>query len=203
MKTKLCRPILVETKESTNIFKDHTGLFHSNLNLQTGHSINSSVIGYNLILISLDPNEKIEVGDKYYDSHNDLILAATAQSDHNVYQYKKVIATQFQLPEEYIQRFVEGYNSGNIKDVEIEMEGILPPVGGQTCGGGAVVYFIGYKPKLTNGFVTIVDKKESILYTEEEVIDYMAEFISYVFVSWLNDITPINVVEWFKQNKKK
>ena len=35
---------------------------------------------------------------------------------------KKVIATQSQIPPEYIQQFIEEYNKGEVKDIEIEME---------------------------------------------------------------------------------
>lgn len=218
MKTKLCRPVLVETKEPANIFKDHTGLFHSNLNLQTGHSINSSVIGYKLILISLDPNEKIEIGDEWiyicpindidYGDKCEAIVTNNLKSNwfdklHDRPNYKKVIAPQSQLSEEYIQKFVEEYNSGNVKDIEIKMDGNYA----HEYGG---YYVETITPKLTNGFVTIVNNKEPILYTEEEVEN--------LFENWLNtkvqeelmklsgemdSIDGVTFKDWFQENKKK
>ena len=134
MKLKRVKPILVETNEPTNIFKDHSGLFHSNLNLQTGHSINSSVIGYKLIIISLE-YEKIEVGDTLlldneeivtcigFDSNPD-IIKINCRFERYVHKshFKKVIATQDQISPEYIARFIEQYNNGKVDDVEIEMQ---------------------------------------------------------------------------------
>ena len=205
MKTRLCKPVLVETKEPTTIFKDHSGLYCTGLEPQTGHSINSCVTGYKLILISLDPDEKIEVGDMFYDTYSKNIGKATVNfgrvgDDHA----KKIIATQFQLSPEYIQQFIEEYNKGEVKDVEIEMEYNEDRiVDGKDIGD--------YRVSLTNGFVTIIEKK-LILYTEED----FKRFINQFEKGWLfdEDIGYINLEEhylsifeefkeWFNKNKKK
>lgn len=236
MKTKLCRPILVETNKDNpqigDICINSIGLFiwdkeHAQYDVKNTLSEFRSTKVYELILISLDPNEKIEVDDFYIAFGNagtfllqckeacNGFLVSTDQYKYpfDTYKCKKVVVRQSQLPEEYIQRFVEEYNSGNVKDVEIEMEGILPPVGGQTCGGGAVVYFIGYKPKLTNGFVTIVDNKEPILYTEEDMISLLNTYEQTLNNGYQEEwydtdrkIFKINkegFLEWLQENKKK
>lgn len=177
MKTKLVRPVLVESKEKTNIM--------------LGDNITRNIPGamrgtyYQLILISLE-NEKIEVGDKYYDKHNQLILSATTQSDHNIYNYKKVIATQSQLSPEYIQQFIEEYNKGDVKDVEIETIGKI----GESK--------IDYVPITDNGYVTIVTK-EAPTYTEEEMYSIMQQYLDNYVWSSGKYITPM---EWFNQHKK-
>ena len=118
MKTKLCRPILIETKSEDTLISNREFI-----NLLDGKIHNPFKNQYyELILISLDPDEKIEEGDKYYDEHNGLILTASSQSDHDIYQYKKVIATQSQLSPEYISKFVEEYNRSEVKDIEIGIE---------------------------------------------------------------------------------
>lgn len=50
---------LIETKGKTNLFYDHSGFFW-NKTLQTGHSINSSVTGYNIYITN---DEKIITND--------------------------------------------------------------------------------------------------------------------------------------------
>ena len=42
-----------------------------------------------------------------------------------------------------------------------------------------------------------------IEYTENEVVDYMAEFASYIIVSMAKDTNPIGATEWFSKNKKR
>lgn len=217
---QLVMPVLVETKAYAKI-GDLVNVFGI---LVIANEDMSHHYKQNLILVSLK-DEKVEIGDKYYDSHNNLVLVATTQSDHNVYHYKKVMAVQSQIPVKYIQRFIEEYNGRNIKEIEIEMESwtnketccstemLVRPPETITCpicnkswmnlGCGVRHLITHYKPKLTNGCVTIVDKEESVLYSKEEVIDCMVEFASYVLASYAKDVNPISATEWLKQNKKK
>lgn len=198
MKVKRVRPILVETNEPTNIFKDHSGLFHSNLNLQTGHSINSSVIGYKLILISLE-YEKIEVGDTIYSEIlNEIDILEKMPKGDSKFWFKgiyKVIANQNQLSLEYIAKFVEQYNNGKVDDVEIEMNG-------EWDNDYNGYYADTIKPKLTDGFISIIENKQTILYTEEEVYElfnsFRKDFSLYRGIQIMDD----QLKDWFEQYKK-
>lgn len=230
MKTELVRPILIESKEGT-LHLSGTKLIDSIEPTGKNNLYNS--VPQQLILISLDPNEKIEVGDKCLVkwgvnvSGKDLYEISTCSEigvggihyfdemsmsfgEHEVSEkIKKVIATQDQLSPEYIQQFIEEYNRGEVKDVEVEMEEyfvqsigdkvkVLRDVFGFNVNDTITIKEFNYKndnnliafeeddkyqqgfhishldmstefkPKLTNGFVIIVEKTP-ILYTEQEV----------------------------------
>ena len=209
MKTKKCRPVLVECSRKSR---------KGDLVISpTGLGIHISDIEYSvhnkqqLILISLE-NEKIEVGDLVYDTLKNRLFNARSNYDGMEYIHK-VIATQDKISPEYIAKFIEQYNNGKVEDVEIEMEEwnktkmpkdflnyIEPGCGLPIIAGSEEVY---YKPKLTNKFVTIVtivEKKEPIFYTEEEVWSLITQ--SNIFRSnskdWYNKLP-----NWFEQNKKK
>ena len=190
MKTKHVRPIWVESKD-----------IHSQLEIDT---ISIGKLSYEakqyhckhpqeLILISLE-DEEIEEGDKFVhhwfnenSTNKDRIVISTADENTNDKKHRKsfigkVIARQSQISPEYISKFIEQYNKGCIEDLEIEMENKIA-IDGHTV--------IGIEPKLTNGFVTIVEK-ESISYTEEEV--------KSLFIKFSPSLTTI---AWFNENKKK
>ena len=162
MKTKKVRPVLVEIKDASNIFEnnDKTLSFYENK-----QHASSGGKKFELILISLE-DEKIEVGDKYLDDC--LLIREAVTSDEDYWsrrpEYKKVIARQSQIPQKYISKFIEQYNNSCVEDLEIEMEKCWinsDNVKGNSFTEDAVLII---QPKLTNGFVTIVEK-EPISYT--------------------------------------
>ena len=117
---------------------------------------------YQLILISLDPEENIEEGDLKYNSKLNTIWKHNRESKELPDNIKhitsidtvKVIATQEQLSQEYIKQFVEEYNKGCVNDLEIEMEEdgyIINKSFPASVKQRLVV-------KLKNRFVTIVEK---------------------------------------------
>ena len=112
MKTKKCRPVLVESKENTGI----------TLGINITKNIPGAMRGqnYELILISLE-DEKIEVSDLVYDTLKNRLFNAMSNYDGMKYIHK-VIATQNQISPEYIAKFIEQYNNGKVDDVEIEMQ---------------------------------------------------------------------------------
>ena len=132
MKTIKVRPILVDSK---------------------GHCL-SILPNKQLILISLD--DEIKVGDKHYFegevkyTTKQTIEYLNSSGDNT---FKKVIATQEQISPEYIQQFIEEYNKGKVKDFEIEMKDWCD-YDDNPCGG---LDKPDWRPKLTNGFVTIVN----------------------------------------------
>ena len=213
MKTKKCKPVLIESKENTGI----------TLGINITKNIPGAMRGqnYQLILISLE-DEKIEVGDKWiyicpingvdYGDKGDAIVTNNLKSNwfdklHDKTNYKKVIATQDQLSPEYIAKFIKQYNNGKVDDIEIEMEEFCDEQTIASASGFSlkVPINIEYKPKLTNGFVTIVNKEqyiipkfgtaefnemcsrifggkpkqEPILYTEEEVLQLLYKWSVY------------------------
>ena len=157
MKTKKCRPVLVECSRKSR---------KGDLVISpTGLGIHISDIEYSvhnkqqLILISLE-DEKIEVGDLVYDTLKNRLFNAKSNYDGMEYIHK-VIAIQDQLSPEYIAKFVEQYNNGKVDVIEIEMEEFCDEQTIASASGFSlkVPINIEYKPKLINGFVTIVEKE--------------------------------------------
>ena len=164
MKTKPCRFILLSSKEKAlkgDIIKV----------IETG-KLSISAIDNNwnpkmeLILISLDPDDKIEFGDIFYNDLfnmfdvliesnviDDNILEILNENKHN----HKVIATQKQFSPKHICEFIQQYNKGEVKDVNIEMEEIEVEDYTDTT---VDMYDqdVEYKPKLINGFINIINK---------------------------------------------
>ena len=157
------RPILVNTNEINKI--GDICLFSYGLNIA-----GIADIGYpkqELILISLEPNQKFEIGDKYFINGfiktcvernkyiNDFYLTDhLGNEDYEIY-CKKVIAKQDQIPESYIQQLIKEYNNSTVKDINIEMEEFDHDEEWSDIGGAYETFR--YRPRLTNGFVTIVD----------------------------------------------
>ena len=170
---KLVRPILVASKEITTIWSYKERRLYYN---QANFNDVDDTTYYQLILVSLD-SEEIVVGDLgyinigvngtigmvSYDTKYRTWDLTTEDNVHYPFTTKeyinKVIVTQTQIPESYIQQFIEEYNSGVVKDVVIEMEEngvIYPEMTDNTYSEYAAKCI--YKPKLTNGFITIIEK---------------------------------------------
>lgn len=167
MKTMNVKPVLVESKEPTNLLINTINgrlLFdcHDIIKIHAKHQ--------QLMLIGTTCKERIVIGDRFYCvEENNLSVGLYICDNDNVYCANcldvchKVITQQSQIPESYIQRFVEEYNKGEVKDVEIEMvetfcvNGGLRPIG--ELGGKGLQHHNHSFPKLTNGFITIVEKE--------------------------------------------
>lgn len=200
MKTHKVRPVLVESIEST-LHLSHGKMIITSIE-STGKSDLYKSIPQELILISLE-DEKIEVGDEFYCSDRTNYAHLFTCSGHtdnthlqvksdNEYGYgdwaicysKKVIARQSQIPTEYISKFIEQYNNGCIEDLEIEMEELyfhgsgyykaeqLSPVAQEKYD-----FMKELKPKLTNGFVTIVEKELKYNFSFDEARLVIDQFI--------------------------
>ena len=236
MKTKKVRPVLVEIKfnsieemQGDIILRNDKIYTCKQLNILQLHKKESNDKVFELILISLK-DEKIEIGDKYLDDCG--LIRESVTSDEDYWEsrpdYKKVIACQSQISPEYISKFIEQYNNDCVEDFEIEMEihwnnrkYSKQPFPGEYATEKDRIYL----PRLTNGFVTIVEKpiyqqiidtvggedafckltgiiKEPILYTEEEV-----KHLCLCAMSDAQDNIcqyPHEYIdEWFEQNKKK
>lgn len=177
MKTMKVRPVLIESKDYA---EGDIGIHITDNSLQImqrkilgnkffdtkdGSPAHGIVIPQQLIFISLE--DKIEVGDKIYDKTTNSIRTAKNDTEgfkDYYFTFSKIIALQPQIPLTYIQQFIEEYNTGNIKDVEIEMKvrtdfkDMIDAIDGNA-----------YEPKLTDGFVTIVNKKSGLISSFIEV----------------------------------
>jgi hypothetical protein len=256
MKTKKVRPVLVASK-ATNakdlpiyaIGKCIKSL--SDVNIGDIRLIQRMFFPFEyfqpqqLILISLE-DDKVEIGDEFIvklfkitgESDGLYLERCTKIKDVWVNDYditttrhiancKKVIATQDQLSPELIKQLVAEYNNGDMKDFEIEMEeDYTSEIQKQGCDYKPDLY-----PKLTNGFVTVVEKlpvidfknatlqdlynrgfpKNNILYTEEEVLELLDKLLA-IDCSFTKedgskciiiDGKPYTLEEWFDQNKKR
>jgi len=130
---KECNVVMLSTDKETNLFwREGDGLFYSDCSPQTAHSINSSCKGYSLHITS---NEEIKEGDWYLNEFNNSITKANVNSDHIYYvaSCKKIIATTDtslglapfggqdildlpQIPQSFIDTFIEEYNKDNVID---------------------------------------------------------------------------------------
>lgn len=156
--TKLCRPILVPIESNNLLITDRKYLSLSNGRLYNPFKN----CHYQLILISLDPEENIEECDLKYNPKLNTIWKHNRENKEIPDNIKhitsidtvKVIATEEQLSQEYIKQFVEEYNKGVINDLEIEMEedGYIINKSFPASVKQRLVI------KLKNGFVTIVEK---------------------------------------------
>lgn len=178
MKTKLCRPVLIKTNKESNLQITNGKLYYSDKLFCANHPDMPEVGFINpnqnqqLILISLDTNERIEEGDKFYNQDLHLIGELIVPNTYrNVF---KVIATQYQsqLSPEYIQQFVEEYNKKEVKDVEIKWdyrEGeFLTEL--ENCPYAPTIN----EPKLTDGFVTIVNENNTLPEIVQSLLDKKA-----------------------------
>ena len=216
MKTKRVRPALVESKDKitlNSIVNDPTfglGIIiekHGEECFYNTHSSGGSIttpwernLGdrlkhYELILISLE-DDKIEEGEYLNLAHRVIVQPTDLEwANSNSNNLKKVIARQYQISPEYISKFIEQYNKDCVEDLEIEMEDKIA-IDGHTV--------IGIESKLTNGFVTIVEK-EAVLYTENDMRDAFEAGHKLGWSGYPNtdNWTQPKFEEWFKENKKK
>jgi hypothetical protein len=156
MKTITARPILIDIEEikqnfSADEYVDYLSLYESGsiygkntLSIRRQIHFMDKINPKKLILISLNPNEKIKVGETYYDTtkSNISIPGFNKKTKENISfkispldvcdsqgladyinerkTCRKIIATQEQLTPEYIEKFIEEYNNNTVKDVEIK-----------------------------------------------------------------------------------
>jgi hypothetical protein len=124
-----------------------------------------------IILISLDPKDKIEVNDFYWDEltssspsvgilkmnwytdTSKTVIQSTVGTTTPISMAKKLISTQSQISSQDIQTLIDKYNTnGEFESIEVDME-----THNKCACGGYNLYSI-IKPKLTNGFITIVER---------------------------------------------
>lgn len=117
-KTKKCRAVLVDAPGDFN----HKLWFSTRLDYLQYTNCRNFLSGFNpkqIILISLEPDEKIEVGDVIYNSRENVVEAVISIEDlefisiinsNDELIIFKVIATEEQISKEYMGQFVDEYN---------------------------------------------------------------------------------------------
>lgn len=105
-------PVLIEKLTEVNIFKDSTGLFFSEIP-QVAETINSSVKGYKLVLVRTDQ----------YDFENEYSIDDIQKLGDDFYNKileNQILGGQSNIPEDYIHKFINEYNSKSVKHIRIE-----------------------------------------------------------------------------------
>lgn len=199
MKTKKGKPILVTSTEQSSLigqYKDTGKLVYNDHKSDIDRGIPME-----LVIISLDPDEKIEIGDLHYyeneikETTKETIEYINNSGDSN---FKKVIAIQSQLSPEYIQQFIKEYNQDNVKDIEIEMEEIvnctensyrinLPIEDKEMTFCDKCIR--SFRLKLTNGFITIVNSESYLNWWMDNHPKSRYEMIQYFYPNYTGPIT--------------
>ena len=208
MKTHKVRPVLISTTDTLNIYnilsRPNGKILICNTGAEYRRLLGLGWIPKELILISLE-NEKIEVGDTFVNDYGEIIVATKEIVAQLYFPKKKVIARQSQIPSKYISKFIEQYNNNCVEDIEIEMEERFEEDTSKSYiqGKGQPAIKI-VEPKLTNGFVTIIEKN-TITYTEEEVKQLLSKFGNHIMIHPNLDFGEEyeEAINWFEQNKKK
>lgn len=148
--TKSVRPILIDCDIHNPLRIDENGILAFEPNIVGLHYSGLSHTYKELILISLDDN--LKDGDPCLVDGGLGRIGVDTYSEYVKYSVnpKKVIAVQSQIPDDYIQQFIEEYGLGDVKDVEIE------------CWDNSDYnpsMFPDIRPKITDNFITFAHKK--------------------------------------------
>lgn len=150
--TMTVRPVLLSCKETSSIWSYKSRKLRYN---EANFNDEDDIKYYRLFLIAVSTNDKFEVGDTVTDGI--IVFQASskvtdAQDLFNRREWSKVVATQEQLSNEYIQKFVDEYNDGyKINEIEIVIVHDYPVEADDSS-----TFTI--KPKLVDGCVVIVNK---------------------------------------------
>lgn len=170
-------PVLIEKLTEVNIFKDSTGLFYSEIP-QVAETINSSVKGYELVLVHTDQccfNSEYSIEYiKHLNKH-----------DKDFFEYNvvsQIVAGQKNIPLEYILKFIEEYNSNTVKNIRIESAEYF----GHNIGDKIRVIkpIVGYKE---GDIITITSFGYNRIFFEEDNEYNQGIHISYLDIKTFND----------------
>lgn len=176
MKTKLFQPALALTWNPSNIIKDKLSGKYQYTDIPT-------INGFQLVFTETEFNNTISKGDTVveYRGNDDIGELAKIKSEYCIASdiQKKVIIEQHQINKADILRIIENFNDGNVKNTQIEINGVTTCqsstkydnddiiVNGEIADSidcsliiiinETIEYY--NKPKLTNGYVTIIFDK--------------------------------------------
>ena len=170
-------PVLIEKLTEVNIFKDSIGLFFSEIP-QVAETINSSVKGYELVLVHTDQccfNSEYSIEYiKHLNKH-----------DKDFFEYNvvsQIVAGQKNIPLEYILKFINEYNSKSVKHIRIESaEYFANEIGDKVRVKKSIA---DYKEGV---IITIKDFGINKIYFEEDNEDNQGFHVSYLDLPTLID----------------
>ena len=177
MINKRVKPVLISSSNKTDLLINtlNNKLLYDCLDIVKEHAKY-----YQLALISLDPNEKLDQGDlgyinigggtigkiSYDNKYNtwDLTTDDGIHYPFSTREYiKKVIATHDKISPKDIYRLVGEYNRGSMKEFDIEMSEYYYTVKYPSSGMVDEEALVsGKKPKLTDGYIIIVQNELSL-----------------------------------------
>lgn len=181
MKTIKVKPILISSNKRTDLaivtesYSDITPdeIYHKKDTLETVYGEYVDLDYYDCKEIVLISDEKIQENDLVTDGYDLAIITSLNNKYYSISNINgsvvmenkeisllynslsKVVALQSLIPEEYISKLIEEYNNGGMKDFCIEVNDCLS---GEIRGE---MYFY-TKPKLTDGYITIIEKSPNI-----------------------------------------
>ena len=182
MNKKTVYPVLIEIQNASNIFENKDGSLSYYEHKQHASSGGKK---FELILISLDKEERVAPMDEVIDKYKTFV---------EVSGLNKVVARQHQLPIHFIETFIEEYNDGVINFITIEYE---EPTYDKWLENG--VYYP--KPKLINNKVVIIESDPHV-YTKEEVLSILEKYDNAKWgCSGRKDMDEI--IRWFNKTIQK
>lgn len=168
-------PVLIEKLTEVNIFKDSIGLFYSEIP-QVAETINSSVKGYKLVLVRTD---QCDFENEY--SIEDIEKLGKDFSDNIL--YNQILAELAHIPNEYIQKFINEYNSNSVKHIRIEScEYFANEIGNKVRIKKSIA---DYKE---GDYITIKGFGINRIYFEEDNEDNQGFHVSYLDLLTFNDV---------------
>lgn len=181
MITKQVLPFFFEFIDNSDIFKSKdSDLIEYKEHNDYGNLYFSST-NDKILLTSLDENDIIKKDEYCFDVETHMIVKTRCKKP---YKYRKIIAIQPQIPPSYITKIINDGKTVGISDFEIEMiEKYIDPIGNYSnvilCDSEIV-----YQPKLTDGYITIVENMENKdkEFKEGDIIKYDNGTIQQTFI---------------------
>lgn len=204
------KAILLPTNEKAKIWQ-HYKTKHLQLSQEdTKYHLTDNLFGNHLYIISLD--EEIKEGDWCINDNHDTLYQPNCLGDTS--GWNKIIATTDkvltcqddeytltknlpQIPQQFIEEYISEYNKGNvIEDVEVEYTHTL--INNTRFEDGIPVpnNFLIEVLKISKDNFISLRRKETKLYTREEVRQLINSFGDYHSINWLSPLTK----DWLKHN---
>lgn len=218
MKHKIITIPIQKQAEIGDIYKCEAGEGYFFVTENKLHWTKTKGSAYQLLLLS-DEEIKIEDYAQTYNQKKEVVIhhckySGDTESANNL-KCPKIIAAYPKidnLPTFSIE-FIKEWCDNPVKEVEIEMEDISRSI---------IPIVVETIPKLTNGFITIINKdlikeesdkeiieyvfnksKESIVYTEEDLHEAFCAGAGFDIKSLNKETQYYMFTDWFEQNKKK
>ena len=207
---KKCKIIMLPTNQKTKYLMVYSDVEKTKGKLILNGLKNDEYKEYQHLYIISD--DEIKKGDYIYCTITNAIEIAKYNHDYLIRDWKKVIATtdkslsqtnRTEIPQpsqQFIQKFVEEYNRGNIiTDVLVEYELISnEEYFGNTVNPDDDVPYFDERLKINHKDNTITIKKVKDSYTREEVIAFGKKVKKYCKDDWKEETLHRVFFEWDK-----